>query len=135
MSHPGSTSLPCQGERGPLPRHGLLLTCAAALLAVLIASGLLQPMALASEDDHDDMHHALETGEIVPLDDILTSALLRFPGQVLRVELEPEVSRGHKHWVYEIKLLTDDGHVLKLEYDAATNALLSVKGRPGDTDD
>jgi len=33
-------------------------------------------------------------------------------------------------WVYEVKLLTKKGSVLKLEYDAIHLELLKIKGRP-----
>ena len=49
------------------------------------------------------------------------------PGQVIEAELEDEGGLV----VYEIRILTTDGRVMKLHYDAATGALLKTKDRNG----
>ena len=48
-----------------------------------------------------------------------------FEGIILELELEEEDLR----WIYEVKLLTPQGNVLKIDYDAKTMAVLKVKGQ------
>lgn len=93
----------------------------ACLVAVLIASP-----AFAGED-HDLARRAVEEGRILPLKDILARAETAYPGQMVETELEDEGGR----LVYEIKMLTKDGRVMKLHYDARTGELLKAKGRGG----
>jgi uncharacterized membrane protein YkoI len=47
---------------------------------------------------------------------------------VLKVELEHK-DEGEAPWVYEVKLLTPQGDVLELAYDAATLELIGLEGR------
>ena len=66
--------------------------------------------------------------DVQPLDRLLARLRAEFPGRVLKVELEYEDDDG-AGWIYEIKLLTPQGHVLKLDYDARTLELRELKGR------
>ena len=50
-----------------------------------------------------------------------------YPGQVIEAELEDEGGMI----VYEIKMLTADGRVMKLSYNAATGELLKTRVRGG----
>ena len=90
------------------------------LLALLAAAG-----TAAARSDHDRARRAVEEGRILPLKDILARAQATHPGQVIEAELEDEGSA----LVYEIKLLRNDGRMMKLHYDAATGTLLKVEGR------
>ena len=69
-------------------------------------------------------------GLFVPLESLLAQIRQQFQGRVVKVELERE-NHGEKkrRWVYEIKVLTAEGNVLKLEYDAKTMELIKVRGR------
>ena len=53
----------------------------------------------------------------------------QYHGDVLEVELDDERVNGVKIWIYEIKLLTPQGNVLKMDIDAKTMKILVVKGR------
>lgn len=90
-------------------------------LAALIA---LIPAASLAGNDHDRARRAVEEGRILPLKDIMARAEAAYPGQMIEAELEDE--RGVL--VYEIKMLTSDGRVMKLHYDAGTGALLHSRG-------
>lgn len=79
----------------------------------------------AAGDDHDRARRAVEEGRALPLRDILARAQADRLGQVLEVELEDE--RGVL--VYEVKILSADGRVMKLYYDAQTGALLKSRER------
>ncbi|MCP5366198.1 MAG: PepSY domain-containing protein [Hyphomicrobiales bacterium] len=103
---------------------------AAALLAALPAAA---PRA-DDDHDHDRARVALREGKIQPLARVLDRIAADYPGDVLEVELEVE-DAGERHpYVYEIRLLTRDGRVLKLELDAATLEVLEVRGRKDDDD-
>lgn len=99
------------------------------LTALLIASSATGT-ALASSD-HDRARQALQSGEILPLDKILASVAATHPGQVLEVELDRERYGGKKIWVYEIKSMTQDGKLQKLEVDAKTGEVLQVRSKSG----
>ena len=97
----------------------ILLACIISLTIGL--SGLLQPAY--PDDDVADYQHL--KAEVVPVERVLQQVQTEFEGIILELELEDEESQ----WIYEIKLLTPQGNVLKIEYDAKTMALLNVKGR------
>ena len=59
---------------------------------------------------------ALKRGEIRPLDEVLRVVGERFPGDV--IEIEPE--RHGPRWVYEIKVLGNDGRRRTIVVDART---------------
>lgn len=91
-------------------------------LAALIAGG----PAIAG-DDHDRALRAVQDGLILPLKDILARAESAYPGQLIEAELEDKDGA----FVYEIKMLSGDGRVMKLHYDARTGELLKAKSRAG----
>lgn len=97
----------------------------ALLMAALAAAAAGGPAA--ASDDHERARRAVEEGRILPLRDILARAQADHAGQVLEVELEDE--RGVL--VYEIKILSADGRVMKLYYDARTGALMKSRERDG----
>ncbi len=75
------------------------------------------------KDDHDRARAAVQAGEVLPLPTLLERLQRTHPGQVLELELEREDGR----WIYEIKLLQPDGQLVKLEVDAATAQVLTLK--------
>lgn len=75
--------------------------------------------------DHDLARRALESGRVLPLSTVLDKLAREVPGQVLKVEFEREAGR----FVYEIRLLQDDGRMAKLEVDAVDARVLSIKRR------
>lgn len=81
---------------------------------------LIIPQVQAGEGDHDRARRAVEVGEIKPLRDILPEAEKTFGGQLIEAELERKDGR----MVYELKLLTVEGRILKVYYDARSGALL-----------
>jgi uncharacterized membrane protein YkoI len=115
-------------DRGDEPIMRSHLRSATTLLAViLLAAG----SAGAGDDDgrhgyrhdHDRARAALERGEVRPIGDILANAAAEVPGEVVEVELERERGR----WVYEIKVITPDGHVMEVLMDAATATVMQVE--------
>lgn len=96
-----------------------------------LALGLALPATRAGgqDDDHERARAAVRAGEVLPLPAVLERLQRSHPGQVLELELEREDGR----WIYEVKLLQADGQLLKLDLDARTAQVLSVKRRRGAT--
>ena len=97
-----------------------------AVLLILVLLAAAVP-ACADDGDHERAREALRSGRALPLEAILARVQADFPGDILDVEFEDDDGRI----VYEIKTITAEGRVLKLEYDAATGDLLRVRGRNG----
>jgi hypothetical protein len=96
------------------------------ILRSLFALGLmLAPMAVVLADSEQDRaRDAVRAGEIAPLGQILEAVKRDFAGEVLDAELERDDGR----WIYEIKLISPQGAVLKLKYDAKSRALIRAQG-------
>ena len=105
-----------------LVRRWIPLAC---VFALLVGLGVSSPWAVADEDEEV----ASNIEGVAPLRSLLAQLHETYPGQVLEVELEKEEYGKGDIWIYEVKLLTDKGRVLKLEYDAINLELLKLKGR------
>lgn len=109
---------------------GLLMTTSSFWLRrstpLLLAFSFLATPAWASDrDDHERALQAVQSGQVLPLTTVLERLGRQHPGQVLEVELE----RDGGQWIYEIKLLSADGQLLKLKLDAGTAAVVRMKVR------
>ena len=80
------------------------------------------------EFDHDEARAAMQAGKIVPLTEILEQIETEFHGQVIGVRLETEED-SKEEFVYKIELLTPQGHLLKLLFDARTGDMFGIGGR------
>jgi len=89
---------------------------------VLILLCLAAP-ADAGADEHDRARRALEAGEILPLSEILRVAETARPGRVIEVELDRDDGR----WLYELELVSPEGHLYEMEIDAATGTVLEIE--------
>jgi len=96
------------------------------VFALLVGLGVSAPWAVADEDE--EIISNLEG--VAPLRSLLAQVHETYPGQILEVELEREEYGKGDILIYEVKLLTKKGSVLKLEYDAINLELLKIKGRP-----
>ncbi len=95
----------------------------AACLVIVASAG-----PVLGELDHDEARAAMQAGKIVPLADILEQIESEFDGQVIGVRLETE--EGSKEaFVYKIELLTPQGHLLELLFDARTSNMIGIGGR------
>ena len=91
---------------------------------LLIAFMLLGPLHAAfADDDYMEAKRLLETGEILPLEDLLKNLRQIFPGKILEIELE----REDHQIVYEVELLGKDGIVREIYINARTGKVLSIK--------
>ncbi len=93
-------------------------------LILVLAMSLALPAQAGERHDHDDARRAVLAGEILPLSAILAKVAAEFPGELIETELEGH----HGRPVYEIKLLTPQGKVMKLLYDARDGTRLPGKG-------
>lgn len=99
--------------------------------------GLLTMTSTATRADSDDQERAREamlSGSVRPLSELLVRVEALYEGTVIEVELEDDEKgrlvgpNGAPALLYEIKLLTPQGNVVKLAFDALTLELLTVKG-------
>lgn len=79
--------------------------------------------AWADDDDQDRARRALEAGEILPLSDILEAAQDARPGRVIEVDLD----RDGGQWIYQLELVSPNGHLYEMEIDAATGVILEIE--------
>ncbi|MDH0647390.1 PepSY domain-containing protein [Pseudomonas sp. GD03858] len=78
-------------------------------------------LAAARDLDQDEALELRQKGIILPLEQLLESALGRYPGARL---LEAELEEKHERYEYEVELLTPAGVVREIKLDARTGALL-----------
>ena len=107
------------------PRSLVSLSARVAAPLLLACSLLAAPAWSGSHGDHELALQAVQSGQVLPLTTVLERLAAQHPGQVLEVELE----RDAQQWIYEIKLLTADGQLLKLKLDAGTAEVLRLKVR------
>ena len=92
------------------------------ILAFCTVTALSASPAMASDygRDAERARSALAAGEILPLSTVLQRLSAQYPGHVLEAELDLEQNR----WVYDIKLLSPQSGVLRLEVDAHNASVL-----------
>jgi len=78
-------------------------------------------LALARDLDQDEALALRQKGVILPLEQLLDSALGRYPGARL---LEAELEEKHGRYEYEVELLTLEGVVREIKLDARSGVLL-----------
>jgi uncharacterized membrane protein YkoI len=84
-----------------------------ALIAVAAAVG-------SAWADQERAYELSQSGEILPLSNIIERALAIAPGTLLEAELESQ----NGGYVYEIELATSDGRYVEFHFDAETGELL-----------
>ena len=97
----------------------------ARLFAFALVLGALVPgQALRADDsDHELARDALQQGRVLPLRQVLDKIEREYQGQVLKVEFEHDDGR----FLYEIRLLQQDGRMAKLKIDAVDGRVLQIK--------
>ena len=81
----------------------------------------LSPTLYGHDIEHDEALKLRQSGQILPLETLLASALKRYPSARL---LDAELEEDDGLFIYEIELLTQEGVVRELELNAATGAIL-----------
>ncbi len=100
-------------------RHPRRLALLGLLAGALVAGAPLH----AEPNDHDLARQALQQGKVLPLRTVLDKVEREHQGQVLKIEFEQEDGR----FIYEIRLLQQDGRLVKLEVDASSGQVLKIK--------
>ncbi|MDN3525903.1 hypothetical protein QWY79_11585 [Halomonas sabkhae] len=88
------------------------------LLCTLVATSVL------ADEDWQELHDAVQRGELVELPTILDWLQSRYQGEVLEVELE----RDDGATLYEIEMLGPQGQVVEFEFDAGNGQLVGMEG-------
>jgi len=89
-------------------------------VALYLLGVLLVDAAAQADSDHDQVKRLRDAGHILPLESIVASSRREYPGgRILEAGLEFEAGR----YVYELKILGEDGTVHALEYDARSGDL------------
>lgn len=114
----GSRRLPCL--------RALAGSLGGGLVALTLWGGAPVIALAGDHGDHELARQAVESGQILPLREVLDRLERSYPGKVLAVELE----RDDGIWIYEIKLLQANGGLLKLKLNAKTADMLKVKPKP-----
>lgn len=102
-------------------------------LIAFSATMALPSGARADEDDQERARQAMLAGDVRPLSELLGRLETMYEGDVIEVELEDAEDDmrgpdGQLIFVYEIKILTPQGNLVKLEFNAKNLELLTVYG-------
>lgn len=84
----------------------------------------LSTLCQARDLNQDEALALRQQGVILPLEQFIGQALGRYPGSKL---LEAELEEKHGVLIYEIELLTKEGVVRELKFDARDTRLLDDK--------
>lgn len=104
------------------------------LIAIMTMALTFAVPAYADKDDQKRARQAMLSGNVAPLSELLKIVEADYDGEVLKVELEDEDARkwgregGTYFFIYEIKILTPTGNLVKLKYDAKSLELLKAEG-------
>jgi uncharacterized membrane protein YkoI len=99
---------------------------------VCLAAGLLFAAGAAmAAPEEDEFHKALRAHKIVSLQTLLAHVHRHFHARILRVELGRWHHQGRLRWIYEAKIMTPEGNVLEVAYDANSLELLEMEGGQG----
>lgn len=84
------------------------------------------PGAGVAQQDQDEALKGRKKGDLIPYGQIARQAEQRFGGQVVGQKLR---QTGPGKWVYELKLLKEDGKVMMVIMDAKTARVIKTSGR------
>ncbi len=110
--------------------------CTLFLKKALLMKLLLYPLCLLvifatlsiahADDERQKAIQLLKNEQIVPVDVLLKKIQIERPGHILKVELDDEKD-AKSGWVYETKILREDGVVMEIEYDAKSLEIVKVE--------
>ena len=94
-----------------------------ALVAGLILLSLIPARYVVADDDSQRARLLQQQGNILPLEQIIQSAMAIKSGQILETELDDEDGR----YLYELDILDQHGQVWELKLDASTGELIELE--------
>lgn len=80
-------------------------------------------MTANAEESLAKIRKLVESGEILPVENIVTSAKAIKRGQVLEIELE----RKKSVYIYEVEILDNQDQVWELKFNAKTGKLIKLE--------
>ncbi len=83
---------------------------------LLVLTSAAPAPACAAEPGHEEALRLRQTGQILPLQEVVSRVLSQSPGRILEVELEREGG----DYVYEVEILEAGGTLRRLWLDART---------------
>jgi len=90
----------------------------------LLCLSLFGPVSAALADtDYLEAQRLLESGKILPLEDILAIVKKAVPGRLLEIELETKDSQV----IYEVEILNANGVVKEVYINASSGEIISTK--------
>lgn len=103
------------------------------IILLLAAWAVAAPAGVGWAGEQDEARRAYQAGEVVALGQILNRVTGAYECRVLAVELHRTRSaRSGKRWVYSVKAMTRQGHILMFKIDGKTMSFLSIAGRGAD---
>lgn len=97
------------------------------LLYPLVLLAFFAVLSVAqADDDRQTARELLQSGQIVSVDALLKKVQSEFPGHILKIKLDDE-DDAQSGWVYETKILREDGVVMEIEYDAKSLEIVKVE--------
>ncbi len=76
------------------------------------------------DEDQDAVYEAVQKGLIRPFSELYATIDKELNGRLIKVELEED----DDEWIYDLKLVHEN-KVIRVEYNATTLELMSIKGR------
>jgi len=89
------------------------------LASLLVVAGPVR----GDDDDHEFARRAVEQGLVAPLAEIAAKVSEELPGEIIEVELD----REDGVYVYEFKILSEEGRLQEVEVDANTGEILDLE--------
>ncbi len=97
----------------------------------LMALWLTSPLTALADPDEREAPYPGDIATAAPLAQAVTKLAKDYGGRLLEIELEREWIAGERRLIYEAKLLTEEGDILKIYLDAKTLKVLKRKGHYG----
>ncbi|HKK15344.1 MAG TPA: PepSY domain-containing protein [Gammaproteobacteria bacterium] len=82
-----------------------------------------EKMTVASDVRADEAMQLKESGQILPLRDVIEQVNRDYPGRIIEVELEEEDGL----YIYEMEIVNEEGVVTELDIDASDGKVLKAE--------
>ncbi len=99
-------------------------TSAAGFALVIALTALPPAAARAGEHEQDEVHRAVQRGDIRALAEILAEIHEQLPGEVAGIEVERE---NGGRWIYEIRVVDKHGRLFEVKVDARNPAIRHIE--------
>ena len=90
---------------------------------MLLVNLIVMSSVIFADDDHDLAKQLRESGDILPLEQLLKIVQTYHPGRLIEIELEKKYS----YFIYEVEILDKNGQVWEMKLDAKTGELINME--------